>query len=80
MKDKKVIHISHYYSFKKLAELKKLRSPISVMVCTDDIPDEWLIDIVEYRTKSKVVTNVSTILRKDLDDRMNRYKSNGWQS
>jgi hypothetical protein len=78
MKDKKTVYLSHYASFKKLSELSKPRSPLSVLICTDDIPDEWFIDIVEYRTKTKVVTNVSTIIRKDLDDRMSRYLSNGW--
>jgi len=74
---KKEEKISKYNSFKKIIELSKSHSPNSVLVCTDD-EDEWFIDIVEYRTKSQVITNISTIIKKDLQDRLDWYYKNGW--
>lgn len=74
---KKEEKISKYNSFKKIIELTKAHSPNSVLVCTDD-EDEWFIDIVEYRSKSQVITNISTIINKDLQDRLDWYYKNGW--
>lgn len=78
MISKKLEKLSNYSSYKKILELKKTRSPNTVLVCTDDIPDEWFITIVEYKTKSQVVSNSSMIIQKDLEDRLQWYYKNGW--
>lgn len=70
--------IDNFKKHKVLYKLSKSRSPNSVMICTDDIPDEWLIDVVEYRTKSGVVTGLSTIIAKDLQRKIDWYVDNGW--
>jgi len=74
----KEVKLSSFSSHKKLLTLTKPRSPNSVLVCTEDLPDEWFIDVVEYRTKSEVVTNVSTIIKKDLLVKLDWYYRNGW--
>ena len=56
-----------YDSYKKLCELKKPHSPITILFCTEDFPDEWLIDVVEYRTKTGIITEEYMITSKELD-------------
>jgi len=70
-------YITKYDSFKKLYEFTKPRSPISILFCTDD-EDEWLIDIVKYRTRSQEVTNNFVILAKDLERWIEIYENQGF--
>lgn len=77
-KQKKETTIADFNNHKVLLRLQKSRSPLSVLVCTDDLPDEWFVDIVEYKTKSHVVTNVSTVTKKDVQSRIDWYEKNGW--
>ena len=65
-KKKVTENISDYDNYKKICELKKDRSPITILFCTDDLPDEWLIDVVEYRTKSGVVSETYMISSKEM--------------
>jgi len=56
-KKKKVTqNISDFDNHKKICELKKAHSPATILFCTEDLPDEWLIDVLEYKTKSGVIT------------------------
>jgi len=77
-KEKKELKLSHFSSYKPILKLCKPHSPNSVLVCTDDLPDEWFITFVEYRTKSLVVTGESMIIKKDLQDKLDWYYKNGW--
>jgi hypothetical protein len=77
-KTKKELKLSDFSSYKKLLELRKDHSPNTVLVCTDDLPDEWFITVVEYRTKSLDVTNDSMIIKKDLPVKLDWYYKNGW--
>ena len=65
-KVKEVRNISEFDEYKKIVTLTKPHSPISILFCTIDFPDEWLIDVVEYRTKSGVITDTYMIIGKDL--------------
>ena len=65
-KKKLDMHISEFDGYKKICELKKAHSPITILFCTDDLPDEWLIDVVEYRTKSGVVSETYYITSKEM--------------
>ena len=66
-KKKKETHlISEFDKYKKICELTKARSPVTILFCTEDLPDEWLIDVVEYRTKSGVITETYMITSKDM--------------
>jgi len=70
-------YVTEYDSYKKLYEFTKLKSPISILFCTED-KDEWLIDIVKYRTRSQEVTNHFVILRKDLERWIEIYTKQGF--
>jgi len=66
-KKKKEQHISEFGdSFKKLYKLAKPRSPLYIELMTDDLPDEWLIDVVKYRKKSGIVTDNFLITQKEI--------------
>jgi hypothetical protein len=71
-------HISHYDDYKVLARLTKPKSPITVLFCTHDLPDEWLIDMIEYRTKTGEVTFCPGILGKDLQHHIENYINDGY--
>ena len=71
-------HIDEFSSFKKLYKLSKPRSPLFVEFMTEDLPDEWLIDIVRYKRKSGIVAENFMILQKEIDTWMKGYKEKGW--
>jgi len=81
MKQKEPKHIDKDFqkNFKKLYKLTKPRSPLCIEFMTEDLPDEWFIDIVKYRKKSGVVTEHFMILQKDLEDWINSYKKDGFK-
>jgi len=66
-KKKVDVHIDAFSKYKVLKEYKKARSPITVLFCTKDLPDEWLIDVVEYKTKSGIISDNYMIIAKQLD-------------
>lgn len=70
-KKKETILISEFDNHKKICELKKKHSPITILYCTNDLPDKWLIDVVEYRTKSGVVSETYYITSKELETHIN---------
>jgi len=71
-------HISDFDKFKKICEIKKVRSPITMLFCTKDLPDEWLIDVVEYKTNSGIVSNTYMITAKDMDRHIKFIGNSGW--
>ena len=77
-KKEKVLKLSDFSSYKKILELHKERSPHTMLVCTNDFPDEWFITILEYKTKSQIVTNESLIIEKDLESWLEWYQKSGW--
>jgi len=66
-KKKEIQQITDFDNYKKICELKKAHSPITILFCTNDLPDEWLIDVIEYRTKSGIITETYYITSKQLD-------------
>ena len=77
-KEKEEVYISSFNSYKKICELKKPRSPKTILYCTNDFPDEWLIEVVEYRTKSGLVTYNPMIIAPNLKSHMNSFEKDGY--
>ena len=77
-KEKKTKYISEFNNYKKICQLNKHHSPITILFCTDDLPDEWLIDVVEYRTKSGVVVDNYGVNAKTLQDYINFCGKDGF--
>jgi hypothetical protein len=70
-------NISDFKSFKKLYKFAKPRSPLCIELMTDSI-DGWLIDIVKYKKKTGEVRDNFSILRKEIDTWVTKYKEAGW--
>lgn len=66
-KEKKIKNIQEFDTYKKICQLNKPHSPMTMLFCTNDLPDEWLIDVVEYKTKSGIISETYLITRDDLD-------------
>lgn len=56
-KETEVRLISEFDGHKKICVMKKSHSPITLLFCTNDLPDEWLIDVVEYREKTGIISD-----------------------
>ena len=67
-KTKPIRYITEFDDYIKICELSKKGSPIKILFCTDDLPDKWFIDVVEYRNKTGVITDTCTILSKELEE------------
>ena len=77
MSIKKTKNLSEFSEFKKICKLTKPRSPIIIEFMTSD-PDEWLIDVVKYKKNGIVVDNYM-ILSKEVNERIDRFKEDGYQ-
>lgn len=75
---KKEVFLDSFKKYKKHKEFRKPRSPLTILFCTEDLPDEWLIDIVEYKTKTKLVTNNYMITAKQVKTFEDLYKGKGF--
>lgn len=64
--------------FKKYFKLTKPRSPLCIEFMTDDLPDEWFIDVVTYRRKSGIVTDHFIIIQKEIDQWLEWLKKDGF--
>lgn len=77
-KPKEIKNISDFSSYKELAKFKKEKSYQTLVFLTND-PEEWLIDVIYYRTKSGVVTHESCIIAKDMPDWIKWQERIGWK-
>jgi len=78
-KPKEIQNVSDFVEFKELLRMKKPRSPHSILFCTDDFPDEWFIQCVEYRSKSGVVVHDDCINSKDMPQWVSWHENMGWK-
>jgi len=80
MQSKKQIQqtLDDFIEFKKIYKLTKKRSPDTIEFITDDIPDEWLITVIKYKTKSKKIMDNFIILKKQVNDKLESYQNEGW--
>ena len=67
-KKKEIQYISEFDNHKKICQLNKPRSPRTLLFCTEDLPDEWLIDVVEYKTKSGEMLDTYYITSKEMPE------------
>ena len=74
----KPMKFNRFCLHKSLYSLSKKKSSISVLFCTEDLPDEWLIDVVEYKQSTQLVTNTYMILAKQLDFYIKLYEKDAF--
>lgn len=71
-------NLSVYKNYKKLYTITKPRSPHMVEILTNDLPDEWLIDIIRYDKKTNEIIDDFMILQPELSRWLDYYTRNGW--
>jgi len=70
--------IEMFNGHKIINRMIKPRSPITVLFCTNDLPDEWLIDLVEYKTKSGLIKHRCMVTAADLERKYKIYEKDGF--
>lgn len=71
-------NITDYKNYKKICKLTKPRSPIVIEFMTDDLPTEWLINIVKYKAKTGIVTDSVMILNPEVVGRIEGFQRDGY--
>ncbi|MFW6310795.1 MAG: hypothetical protein ACOC1K_01015 [Nanoarchaeota archaeon] len=67
-----------FENYKVLKLLKKKRSPLKTVFATND-PEGWFINVITYKNKSGEVSDVETIIEKDLKDWYEWHERMGWE-
>lgn len=65
-----------------LYELNKKRALTKIVFEENlqmDKSDKWFIDIKSVRIKSGKITSLSTIIRSDMEKRLENYLNKGWE-
>ena len=70
--------IEDFKDYKKYLKLTKKRSPLTVEFMSDDFPDEWLVTVVRYKSKTGIVVDNYMIIRKDFDRHLELFKADGY--
>ena len=70
-------YISFFKNYEVILTLKKKKSPVSVLFCTDD-KNKWFINKVTYLNKSGEIHDNCLIIAKDLPNFINFYESDGF--
>jgi hypothetical protein len=73
-------YISKYASYKKILHLKKTKSIFEVLFCTQDLEDEWLIDVIRFKPKTGEIIEDFMITKKDFDHHKDTYLGEGFLS
>lgn len=78
MKNQKTKYLNYFSDHKKLYKLKKKRSPVSMMILTDD-PTGWFITVVYYQNIKEKVTDTFMILNSELEQRLEYWGRLGYE-
>jgi hypothetical protein len=76
-KPKEQAYISFFKDYEVLFNMKKKKSPITVLFCTND-PEKWFINKVTYLTKSGLIHDNCIVIKKDLESSVNFYEGDGF--
>ena len=71
-------HISTYKDYKVISTLRKPKSPLTILYCTND-PDEWFIRKITFMTRSGMISDAVTLIQKDLSGSINFYGNDGFE-
>lgn len=75
---KQTRYLSAYKNFELLHKLEKKRSKTAVQFMTDD-PEDSFVDVVYFNKKNEKVTDSYVILTKEVPDRINNLKKDGYE-
>ena len=78
VKEKTFTNIKDFSTNKVLHTLTKPHS-FQTTVFIEDEEDNWLINVISFKTKSGLITNSSMIIRKDVDDWLRHLINLGYE-
>jgi len=70
--------ISNYSKHKILVAMTKPRSAFSIYFTIEDPNDDWLINVVKFKTKTGEITFECMIIKPDLERRVESYEEDGF--
>jgi hypothetical protein len=76
--EKKVENISLYSKYTPLVKMEKPRSPFSVWFLLEDPKDDWLINVVRFKTKTGELAYECMIIKPDLERQIESYEKDGF--
>jgi len=71
-------NIKDFISYKELYSLSKKRSSHSIKFVTN-ITDDWIVYVLEYKTKTGEILHDSMIIKTDVDDWLSHLKHVGYE-
>jgi hypothetical protein len=76
--EKKVENISLYSKYTPLVKMEKPRSPFSVWFLLEDPKDDWIINVVRFKTKTGDLAYECMIIKPDLERQIESYEKEGF--
>lgn len=77
-KVKKIENISLYSEYTPLIKMEKPRSPFSVWFLLENPKDDWVINIVRFKTKTGVLAYECMIIKPDFERQIEMYEKDGF--
>lgn len=71
--------IQEYRNHLRIGVLHKKRSPLNILLYTNDLPDMWLIDRVKYKKRTGEICEDVFILRKDFMTQLQYLRDMGYE-
>jgi thymidylate kinase len=63
---------------KPALKMTKPRSPLTILFTIEDVKDDWLINVISFRTKSGEITHDCMIIKPDIDSHAGLYEKDGF--
>ncbi len=71
-------NITSYSKHKILVAMTKPRSAFSIYFTIEDPSDDWLINVVRFKTKSGEIVEECMIIKPDFETRIESYEKDGF--
>jgi hypothetical protein len=76
--EKKVENISIYAKYTPLLKMEKPRSAFSVWFLLEDPKDDWLINVVRFKTKTGDLAYEAMFIKPDFEKQVASYEKDGF--
>ena len=78
VKEKITKNISDFSEYNFIHTLTKPRSPQTIVYVVDP-EDDWMVNILYYKTKTGEIVDTSVIIKPDVEHQLNHLLTLGWQ-
>ncbi|MBN2611765.1 MAG: hypothetical protein JXB00_09450 [Bacteroidales bacterium] len=69
---------TEFKAHQKLMILSRHNSQVKILICTNDAPDFWLLDIVKFWNTNNQVCESFQITKNDLPAQLEHWKNKGY--